>query len=90
MTSPAILRRILTAADRNTPVADIAATVELTPGRVYAILRRERPRRKRKERRRTSDKPAMIRGMAGEGIKPARIALVLGVSRAYVYRILSE
>lgn len=84
------LPTILQLADAGTSVADIAAAVDLTPGRVYGILRTERPDRTRSPRTRTSKVPNKVRALAAKGTKPARIAFVLGCSRAYVYRILGE
>lgn len=84
------LNTILRLADAGVLVATIAAAVALTPGRVYALLRVHRPDRQRTPRPCTSDKPRAIRGLAGEGIRPARIAALLGVRRQYVYRVLGE
>lgn len=80
------LARVLELADSDKPVAEIAADVKLTQGRVYAVLREHRPDRKRSPRPCTSDLPAKIKILFAEKIKPARIAVLLDVSRAYVYR----
>jgi len=84
------LPEILERADRGDPVETIAADVGLSLGYIYGILRRERPKRERKPRERTSQMPAAVLGLYKRGIKPARIAALKGVSRAYVYRILTE
>jgi hypothetical protein len=68
----------------------IAVAVGLRPGRVYAVLREHRPDRQRKPRTRTSAVPDKVRGLASTGMLPARIAMLLGVKRQYVYKILSE
>jgi hypothetical protein len=68
----------------------IAATLSLPAGKVYTVLRRERPDRKRAPRTRTSDVPTRVRALYLVGIKPKRIAALCSVSNAYVYRILSE
>jgi hypothetical protein len=84
------LSKILAAADAGTPVADIAAANKLSAGRVYSILREHRPDRARKARRTTSDIPRKVRGLKAKGMAPTRVAFLLGVTPAYVYRILSE
>lgn len=67
----------------------IAATLPgCTLGYVYTVLREYRPRRKRKPRRCTSDIPDKVRALDGAGIKQARIAFLLGITRAYVSKIL--
>jgi len=70
--------------------ADIATSLGITPGRVYTVLREHRPDRKRKPRPCTSNKPAMIRSLSAEKIKPSRIAFLLKCSRAYVYRHIGD
>ncbi len=82
--------KILTRHDRGESVATIADALSLSPGYIYGVLRRERPKRQRKARETTSDMPRMIVGLHKQKIKPARIAVVLGVSRQYVHRVLSE
>ena len=77
---------IVTLDEQRVSVADIAKRTQLSVGRVYSVLRVERPERKRSPRPRTSDLPAKIKALAAQEIKPARIALLLNVSRAYVYR----
>ncbi len=83
--SDAILKRH----DAGELVEAIAKAESCTPGYVYGILRRERPKRKRKPRASTSELVPKIRGMA-QTIKPARIAELIGCSRAYVHKVLSE
>lgn len=82
--------QILSLSDAGHPPDAIAHSLALSPTTVYAVLREHRPARPRKVRARTSDLPYRIRGLRGCGIKPARIAVLLGCSRAYVYRILGE
>jgi hypothetical protein len=71
-----------------TPAAIAAALPDVPLSTVYAVLRRHRPARKRAPRPRTSDLPRRIEGLASRGYKVARIAELLGCSRAYVYRYL--
>lgn len=85
-TAAAILERH----DRGETVSAIADAEKVSASFVYSVLRDQRPERPRKARAATSDKPRLIAGLAAQGIKPARIAVVLGVSRAYVYRHLGE
>lgn len=80
---------ILQRHDAGELVAAIATAESCSQGYVYGVLREHRPKRKRKPRKCTSDKPAQIRGLAAT-MKPPRIAVVLGISEAYVYRVLSE
>lgn len=75
---------ILTRDARGDSVPTIAAALGIPRGRVYAILRQNRPGGGRKPRRPTSDKPAVIRGLLADGWTPARIVAVLGVTRQYV------
>jgi hypothetical protein len=88
--SMSALEDILARADAGESVVQIAATVEKSAGHVYAVLREHRPDRPRKAREATSDIPRMIRGLSDGGMLPRRIAAVLGCSRAYVYRCLSD
>jgi predicted transcriptional regulator len=80
------LDKILKRHDKGESVATIADALSVSPGWVYALLREHRPKRERKARRTTSDFPRMIAGLHKQGLKPARIAVALGISRAYVYR----
>lgn len=83
------MKEVLELCDAGHTPAAIAARLGLTPGKVYAILRRERPGRKRAPRRRVSEVPARVKGLAAAGVGAARIAELLGVSRQYVYAILA-
>lgn len=78
------LTEILVRSDNGEHPGEIAEALDVTPGRVYAVLRQHRPNRKRKPRRRTSEKPAQIRALAAKGIKQGRIADLLDVTRQYV------
>lgn len=83
--------KILAMFDSQHHAEQIAAALGVTKGRVYAVLREHRPDRERKPRRRVSALPARIRGYhSGHGIEPSRIAVLLGVSRQYVHKILSQ
>jgi len=84
-----VLETILRMADAGESVDIIATAVGLKPGRVYMLLREHRPERRRK-RRRTSDIPRQVLILHSTGIKPRRIAFLLGVTRAYIYRVLGE
>ena len=79
---------ILALSDAGHAPADIASRLDVPISTVYSILRRHRPDRPRKPRRRTSDLPYKIRTLASRGIAPQRIAVLMEVSRAYVYRVL--
>ena len=81
---------ILTLADAGVSPAAIALEVPCSLGHVYGVLREHRPARARAKRTRTSEVPAKVAGLHGQGIAPSRIAFLLGVSKAYVYRILQE
>jgi hypothetical protein len=82
--------KILKRHDKGEHVAEIAAALDVTAGYVYGILREHRPKRRRKPRRSTSDNPRMIAGLFKQDIPPGRIAVVLGVSRAFVYAELAR
>ena len=88
MTPP--LPTILTLSDNGHTPAAISAALAIPPGKVYATLRRERPGRKRAPRTRTSLIPKRVVALSAAGVKAGRIAELLGVSDAYVYRILAE
>lgn len=77
---------ILAAYDAGTLPRDLCATY--SKGVVYAVLRAHRPDRSRAPRRRTSVIPAQARALAKEGMTMARVAALLGVSRAYAHRLL--
>lgn len=80
------LAAILERHDAGQDVETLARDLSVSPGYVYSTLREHRPTRARKPRKRTSDKPRLIAGLAAQGIKAARIAFVLDVSAAYVHR----
>lgn len=80
---------ILSLNDAGHTPASVSRALSLSPSTVYAVLRQYRPDRARAPRPRTSDLPGRIVGLASRGHKPARIAVLLGVSRAYVYRHLA-
>lgn len=82
---------ILSLSDSGEHPQAIALALTLPAGRVYAVLRQHRPKRTRKPRVCTSDVPEKVRGLRFVcGYEPPRIAALLDVSRAYVYRILAE
>lgn len=76
---------ILAAFDAGTLPRDLCATYP--KGVVYSVLRQHRPDRTRAPRRKTSLLPSQARALAKEGMRPARVAGVLGISRAYAYRL---
>jgi transposase len=79
---------ILSLHDAGKHPAEIAASLPVSLGYVYGVLRQHRSNRTRKARTSTSDTPRMVRGLAAQGIVVERIAVLVGCSRAYVYRIL--
>lgn len=79
---------VLRLADEGVRVEAMCAVTGIQRSQVYRILARHRPDRERQGRRRTSDLPRRVQGMFKEGIAPGRIAALLRVSRAYVYRII--
>ena len=83
---------ILARHDKGESVPVISQALDVTPGYVYGILREDRPKRKRKVRARTSELRTLIRGLAAQGIEPARIVFLMQekCARQYVYRILGE
>lgn len=81
---------IITMSDAGRYPAEIAERLKLPLGKVYAVLRAQRPKRQRKPRTLTSDIPRKVRGLAAEGIPARRIAVLCKCSRAYVYRILAD
>lgn len=83
------LDEILKRSDRDESVASIAVATGKSPGWIYKVLREHRPNRPRKPRKVTSDLPETIRALASEH-KPSSIARRLGVSRAYVYKVLQQ
>lgn len=80
--------QILRLADQSVRVADIAASLGVSKGQVYALLKAERPARQRSPRRRTSDVSERVQALAA--LKPRDIAERLDISRQYVYRVLSK
>jgi CRP-like cAMP-binding protein len=84
--------QVLILHDDGTTAPQIAEALGVTPGYVFGILRDERPNRPHGNRgRRKSELRVAIRFHSTvEQMAPARIAEKLGVSRAYVYRILGE
>lgn len=89
MTTPDDIQALLAHHDAGATVADLVRESGMGQTRVYALLKAHRPDRKR-TRRRTSSVPAKVRGLVASGIKPARVAVLLGVSRAYVYACLKQ
>lgn len=91
-TARTTLEKVLTRHDRGEPVATISQALDVTPGWVYQILREHRPKRKRKAQTRVSETRRTIRGLAAQGIAPARIVFLMQekCSRQYVYRELSR
>lgn len=87
--TPAQRARILSLSDQGTTPAAIASDLALPVGAVYAALRVGRPNRSRVRRPRTSEVPAKVLGLAAAGVAVPRVAALLGVSRAYVYRIMA-
>jgi hypothetical protein len=84
------LQTFLDMVDRGERLDALKAATGLRESRVYGLIRKYRPDRPRQSRRPTSDKPAAVRGLAAEphNIPPTRIAFLLGVTPAYVYKIL--
>jgi transposase-like protein len=80
------LTALLHDADAGATVATLAAQHGLSASRVYRILREYRPVRARSPRPRTSKVPAKIQALAAAGCDVARVAELLDVSKAYVYR----
>lgn len=81
---------VLTRHDAGDSIEAIAEALSISTRQVYNVLAKHRPDRPRKPRACTSDMPRMIRGLADRGMKAARIAVVLGISRQYVYRHLPQ
>lgn len=75
-----------------TPDASVVASaLSVSPGTVYAVLRKHRPTRQRKPRpvlQESADKRRQILGLVSRGHKVARVAELVGVSRTYVYRVM--
>lgn len=77
---------ILERHDAGESIEAIAAAEGVSTRHVYHVLAKHRPDRPRKPRTCTSAMPGVIRGLHDQGMAAARIASVLGISRAYVYR----
>lgn len=91
MTDPDTLTQILQAADVGSRPEDIAVAIGINLSKVYYVLRVHRPERPRAQHRHKFNKTRFaIEGMLGQGYLPGRVAKVLGVSRAYVYRVKGE
>ena len=69
--------------------AVVARALPCSLGTVYAVLRHYRPGRQRKARPVKSGKKVQILGLVARGHKVARVAELVGCSRAYCYRILA-
>jgi hypothetical protein len=83
--------RIIALSDKGKFPAEIAAALDIPAGRVYHVLREERPKRERKPRERTSNKRPKVLELHRQGNQAGANCLrAAGVSRAYVYRILGE
>lgn len=82
--------RVLVSFDQGMTPVEIAATLGLPVGTVYAVLRQWRPNRLRAPRRRTSQKRALVMALHAAGFAASRIAVLLKCSRARVYKILQE
>jgi hypothetical protein len=81
---------ILALSDSGVPPSQIAAALSLRPGPVYSVLRVHRPDRPRSARRCTSEKRQQVLFLTTQGVRPGRVAVLLGVSRQYCYRILKK
>ncbi len=81
---------ILRLCDAGKHPGEIAAALDIPAGRVYAVLREHRPDRKRKPRAHTSVLRSQILALAAIGTKPARIAMLLNVTRQYVYKVVDS
>lgn len=68
----------------------IAAAEDVSVSYVCGVLREHRPNRPRKPRKKTSTKPDQMRALAAGGATVPRIAFLLQVEPAYVYRVLGE
>jgi predicted transcriptional regulator len=82
--------RLLEMADAGHTPLQIASALGTSKAAVWAVLRRERPARPRAARTPTSAVPAQVKALQAEGFGVGRIASLLGISRAYVYRILQQ
>lgn len=88
---PDRLAQLLQAADQGARAADIAASLGVTPAAVYSQLKKHRRGRKRSPRVEGFNETRFkIVGLLAAGHLPSRVAAVVGVSRAYVYKIQGE
>jgi hypothetical protein len=85
--TPTTREQILSLCDAGEPPGTIAASVQVSPGYVYSVLRSDRPGRPRVRRSCTSSIPDKVRALRAIGTKQARIAQLLGISRQYVSKI---
>lgn len=83
-------REILRRTDAGQSPKEIAAALDMDVHLLYSVLRQYRPRRKRARRPFVSSKRPLVLAMWAEGIRAARIAEVLEISRARVYKMLSQ
>lgn len=79
---------ILSRADAGEHPDAIASGLGLSLSCVYTVLRKERPNRARKPRACTSDTPRIVRALVASGIEARRVAELLGITRAYVSKIM--
>lgn len=75
---------------KNAYPSDIAADTGYTVSWICKVLKRANKSRARKPRGQTSAIRPWILWLGAGGMKPSQIAKSLGVSRAYVYKILSD
>ena len=82
---------ILELHDTGSHVASIADTLKVSTATVYAVLRQHRPDRQKWVRQSyRSDFPRQIMELHEKGVKQARIAQELGISRQYVSRVIRD
>lgn len=79
-----IIRRV----DAGQPPKDIAPALNVDRHRLYDVLRQYRPRRKRSRRPLVSARRPLALALWQEGVRAARIAELLQISRARVYKLL--
>lgn len=87
MTSPH-LPRILSLSDQGDPPAAIATSLSVSLSTVYAVLRAHRPKRGRAAREKTSEVRARVQALAA--YDAGTVAILVGCSTQYVYRIRAE
>ena len=82
---------ILELHDTGSHVASIAGTLKVSTATVYAVLRQHRPDRQKWVRQSyRSEFPRQIKELHENGVKQARIAQELGISRQYVSRVIRD